>query len=282
MKYDHLVPQNFSLELQFSKRVLHLNSLHYGIWEKNQPLDFENLEVAQKKYTQKILSMVPKGVKKVLDVGAGLGDNAIALSKAGYSVTSISPEIGQRDNFMEITKKYENIKFVHTKFEDFKPEEKYDLILMSESHNYFPTDEGLEKVKNCLNKGGYLLVTGMFRKNGSLVFEEVFGYEEYLSEAKRRGLIVIKDEDVTKDVLPTLEIGQKYLDYYINPGIEVLTDFYKYKYSLKTKLIALFFSKEINLMKDTLQELLPRRFDVKRFKENVYYRFILFKMNKQN
>lgn len=281
MKYDHLVPQNFSLELQLSTRVLHLKSLHYGLWEKNQELDFKNLELAQKRYTKKILSLIPKDVKKILDVGAGIGDNAIALANAGYQVTSISPEIGQRDHFKEIVKKNKGIEFIHTKFEDLSIDEKYELILMSESSNYFPMDIGLEKVKKYLREGGYLLIAGMFRNNEESVYEEVHKYEEYISKAKEKGLSIVSDHDVTQDVIPTLSLGQKYLKYYITPLTEVLSEFYRYAFSFKTWLLKMFFSKELKVLNDTVLELIPRRFDVKRFKEHVSYRFILFKMNKQ-
>lgn len=281
MKYDHLVPKNFSLELEFSTRVLHLKSLHYGLWEENQKLDVENLGIAQKRYTQKILDFIPKDVKKVLDVGAGIGDNAIALAKERYEVTSISPEIGQKEHFEKIIKENKGINFVHSKFEELSIDEKFDLILMSESSNYFPMEIGLKQVKRYLRKGGYLLIAGMFRKNDEDVYEEVHKYEEYVSKAKENGLSVIKDDDVTQQVIPTLELADKYYSYYVNPAIDVLSEFYQYKYSFKTKILKLLFSKEIKVLKDTLFELLPRRFDVERFREHVSYRFILFKMDSE-
>ncbi len=279
MKYDHLVPKNFSLELEFSTRVLHLKSLHYGLWEENQKLDIENLGIAQKRYTQKILDMIPKDVKRVLDVGAGIGDNAIALAKEGYEVTSISPEIGQKEHFEKIIKENKGIKFVHSKFEDLSIDEKFDLILMSESSNYFQMEIGLKQVKRYLRKGGYLLIAGMFRKNDEDVYEEVHRYEEYVSKAKENNISVIKDDDITEQVIPTLELGHNYYTYYVNPAIDVLSEFYQYKYSFKTKILKLLFSKEIKVLKDTLLELLPRRFDVERFREHVSYRFVLFKMD---
>ena len=81
-------------ELYFVAEVLKLSSLHYGYWEVGEAsgrIDLDEVRRAQSLFTDKLLSFIPGSVNTILDVGAGMGDNARALAAAGYRVTAISP-----------------------------------------------------------------------------------------------------------------------------------------------------------------------------------------------
>jgi len=272
------VPQEFSLELQLGTRVLHMNSLHYGLWEGIEEVTLDNLHLAQKKYTDKIVSWIPGSDFKILDVGAGIGDNAMALVKAGHKITSISPEPSQKEVFDEIVKQYKNIKFVQTRFEDYKSEEKFDLVLMSESSNYFGMEEGLQQVRRFLKKGGYLFITGMFRNSSDVVYEEINNLEEFLNKSCEYGLKLVKDEDITDLVLPTLKLGNRAYKLYGEPAIEVFSEFYQKAFPQKLKIMRLFFRKELKLLNDGLFSV-SKRLDPELFKKYVTYRFMIFQID---
>ena len=133
MKYSHLIVDGDSLELEIVVKALGLGSLHYGLWTEEQPLTIDELTHAQKNYTVELLGMCPKGAKSVLDIGAGIGDNAIYLAEKGIQVTSVSPSPSQEKFFQEnILPKYKNITFIRSKFQDLDLDQTFDMVLMSE------------------------------------------------------------------------------------------------------------------------------------------------------
>ncbi|MEW6040271.1 MAG: methyltransferase domain-containing protein, partial [Elusimicrobiota bacterium] len=117
--------------LKFYREIFALESLHFGWWTNGVEPNIENLKKAQENYIEFIMNWIPRGVKKVLDVGCGTGSVALKLSNSGYDVSCLSPDSYQQKIFLEKTKGA--IPFYHTKFEDLKVTDKYDLILMCES-----------------------------------------------------------------------------------------------------------------------------------------------------
>ena len=178
------------LELFFCTEILKLNSLHYGYWEESEKLKEEGTKLtlnclrdAQKKYTDGLIAAIPKNVKSILDVGCGIGDVSRALSKLEYDVTAISPDSNHAKYFENPPLK---LTFLQTKFEDLDIDNKFDLILMSESQNYFPTEIGFRQCATLLSPKGYLLVSGMFRKDSGSEMTEVSNtIEDYEKTAEK-------------------------------------------------------------------------------------------------
>ena len=124
-----------NLELLFVTDVMGLKSLHYGYWDQIKEITLGNVKKAQERYTETLIDIVPAGVKSVLDVGCGIGDNASALAKRGCKVVVISPDANHKKYFDEL--KDPNVTFVQTTLEDFRTNQKFDLMLFSESQTYF-------------------------------------------------------------------------------------------------------------------------------------------------
>lgn len=101
--------------------------------------------------------------QKVLDLMCGYGRHAIALSKAGLSVTAV-------DNLKEYVEEIDNsakqlslpITAIHSGALEFKSSDNFDLALcMGNSLNFFNASDTLSILKNIsqsLNPGGYLLI----------------------------------------------------------------------------------------------------------------------------
>jgi len=209
------------LELAIMTEIFHLRSLHWGHWEEGQELSLEGLRTAQENFTNKLAGLIPKDVKTVLDVGAGIGDVAMAMAKKGLEITSISPDPYHKNHFNEITKEFSNIKFVQSKYEDLDLDQKFDMVLMSESCGYFPIVEGLEQTLRYLKPNGYLIIACMF-KTKEMKDSENYKYfhrlDDYLAEAKKRGLELTYDEDVTNQVTPSLDYTYHLYKDYFGPG----------------------------------------------------------------
>ena len=271
------------LELFFCTEILKLSSLHYGYWEDSEKLTAEGkkltlacLRDAQQKYTDILTEAIPKAVKSILDVGCGIGDVSRALSKLGYDVTAISPDSNHAKYFEN---QLSQLTFLQTKFEDLQIDNKFDLILMSESQNYFPTEIGFRQCASFLSPKGYLLVSGMFRKDsGSEIAEVPNTIYDYAKTAERHGLSLMENVDITQNILPTIDFIDESMKSYVEPSVKMLNQFISSISPVKSWFIKFFFRKQIN---KTLQiyNYYRRRTDPLFFKKNIVYARLLFQYN---
>ena len=141
------------------------NYLHFGYWNEGDDLTLENFQRAQERYLEHLIKFIPQGVKDILDVGCGVGGNALKLKALGYNVVGICPDSYQAQLFKKNTKG--EISFFLTTLENFKTKQQFDLILMSESVQYIPCQKGLRKVSQLLRKKGYLLASDYFKKDNA-------------------------------------------------------------------------------------------------------------------
>jgi len=269
-----LTCDGMNLELLFATEVLKLNSLHYGFWNNDEELTLSNLRKAQERYTVTLLELIPNGVETILDVGCGIGDIALTLAKKGYSVTAISPDKNHKKYFDKYKNK--NISFYNIKFEDIRFEKKFDLILMSESQGNFSPIITFKQCKRYLKKPGYLLVSNIFNRNNKPSLSGVNSTEqEYITQAKEYNLKLVKSIDITKEVLPTLQIAYNAYQEYFLPVLNIFPHFIKKFSPLKYKLVKLFFYKQWKDL-DRIRNYYEERIDPSFFERELSYkRFLL-------
>ena len=270
------------LELFFCTEILKLTSLHYGYWEESEKpkegtkLTLECLRDGQQKYTDMLIEAIPKNVKSILDVGCGIGDVSRALSKLEYDVTAISPDSNHAKYFENQLSK---LTFLQTKFEDLDIDSKFDLILMSESQNYFPTEIGFRQCSTLLLPKGYLLVSGMFRKDSDSEITEVPNtIENYAKTAKKHGLLLIENVDITQNILPTIDFIYESMERYVEPSVTMINQFVSSIAPLKSWFIKFFFRRQIN---KTIQiyNYYRKRTNPLFFEKNIVYARLLFQYN---
>jgi ubiquinone/menaquinone biosynthesis C-methylase UbiE len=196
------------------------------------------------------------------------------MAESGYRVTALSPDKNHKQYFERA--QHPNISFHNLKFEDLHLDEKFDLVLMSESQNYFDADEGFRQCRRFLKDRGHLLVCGMFRHNDSSVFKHVRNIEsEYVAKAARHKLELAKRVDITERVLPTLELANEASREYLAPAYNVVKYYFEHSSPLKLRLFKMFCSKELkNLSK--IYHYYREFFDPALFKERVMYLTLLF------
>lgn len=238
-----------NLELFFVTEVLQLKSLHYGYWADPSAaardiLDLSDIKQAQESYTRELLQIIPGEVQSVLDVGCGIGDNARALLSRGLKVTALSPD-GNHQRYFDAMRE-PNLSFHSGRFEDFQTDEVFDLVLMSESQNYFDAEIGLQQARRYLRAGGYLLIAGMFRKDCSPDFNAIpNGKRDYLDKAAKNGFATLETRDITKHVLPTIQIVNRTRLLHLEPALDLAQRYLRDSMPLKLKLLKLFFRKQI-------------------------------------
>lgn len=95
----------------------------------------------------------------VLDVGSGYGKYSFALAKHVKKVVGIEPfqnafNISLNDN------KFDNVEFHYGMVEDFKTDEKFDLVLSLTTIEHMPNaSESFSRMFSLLKSGGYMYIT---------------------------------------------------------------------------------------------------------------------------
>jgi MPBQ/MSBQ methyltransferase len=185
--------------------------LHYGYWEPipqpGEELNLTRLRVAQEAYAAKLFSFIPEGIKTVLDVGCGIGGNARYLLERGFSIEALAPDAIQEEKFIENTKG--QVPFHLTRFEDFKQNKSYDLVLFSESSQYIAVDDLAQGAAALLNNNGYLLLADMMRRDSEYkegIFSNCHVSQELQVALEKAGFHLVKGEDISKAVAPTIDL----------------------------------------------------------------------------
>ena len=210
------------IELLFCTEVLGLRSLHYGYWDNGEELTLENLRRAQDRFTERLLAVIPAGVRRILDVGCGTGDIARLLAANGFEVTAISPDATVGKTLQQGTN---GITYVNSKFEDLAIDRSFDLILMAESQNYFEARAAFAQCRRYLPAGGHLLVSGIFGR-ADVPRSEFPAFvkntdRDFACEGSRHGFHLRSSEDITTHVLPTLRFCRATFDQYVVPTIRI-------------------------------------------------------------
>ena len=271
---DYISFDNMDLELWICTVLLKLKSLHYGYWSNGESLNLDNLRIAQARYTEELIGNIPEEVRTVLDVGCGIGDNARAMANKGYRVTALSPDKNHKKYFDSAN--HSRIKFYNQEFEDLRASEKFDLVLMSESQNYFDADVGFQQCRRFLNDRGHLLVCGMFRYDDCSAFKHVRNIEsEYIEKAARHKFELTRRVDITERVLPTLQLANEVSREYLAPAYDVLKYYFEHSSPLKLRLVKIFCSKELKNM-SKIYYYYREFFDPALFQKRVKYLTLLF------
>jgi SAM-dependent methyltransferase len=269
------------MELFAVTEILQLKSLHYGYWLPEENLTLENLRLAQGRYTETLLEMLPTDISTILDVGAGMGDNSAALCRCGYSVTALSPDRNHIRYFEKMP--YPQLRFVSSKLEDYKEPGNYDLILMSESQGYFHMDTGFMQSRRLLRPGGYLLVSGMFRQGNDYKLKSTRDYYDFDTEtdykvrAEKYGLHLIHRIDITDETLPTLVMAYGIYCERIIPFIAMMDHYLRSSAGWKWKLLKIAMRKQFRELK-TMKLMYEQRVNPEIFAERARYLRLLFQL----
>jgi 2-polyprenyl-3-methyl-5-hydroxy-6-metoxy-1,4-benzoquinol methylase len=213
---------NTNLELLFCTEVLGLPSLHYGYWLDGEELTLENLRLAQERYTCQIVSSVPCAGQRVLDVGCGTGDIARALAARGHHITAISPDPAHRKM---VDAAAARITYLTSRFEDLDIDQTFDVILMAESQNYLEPSLTFRQSQRYLREGGHLLVSGIFGR-ADVPTADLPSFvgnvdDEFIARARQHGFQLVWSEDITAQVLPTLDFCRETYNRYVAPTIRI-------------------------------------------------------------
>jgi SAM-dependent methyltransferase len=191
------------------KYFLDTEYLHYGLFNDGLAHEVRNINQAQVNYAEFLKHNIPAGVSSILDVGCGSGKFALELSNSGYKVDCVSPGTILTEHARKILGDRSNI--FNAKFENVVTDKKYDMILFSESFQYINMDAAFTNALKFLNPGGHIMICDFFKtdpENKSLLGGG-HKFDEYLEVIKKYPLQKIKEQDITKETSPTVELANK-------------------------------------------------------------------------
>lgn len=252
-KHKHKDTYFNDIALRLGHNLLGLEHLHYGYFRKGLKPDWKSLPAAQDAYVKNLISWIPKDVKKIFDVGCGTGGVAKELVKKKYSLTCLAPDPYLIEKTLENTgRKVKTITDLYENVQDQSPES-FDLVLMSESCQYIKIQEGWEQNQKYLRNGGYVLVADFFRirePDRPGISKSGHPLEEYLNEAKKNGFKLLKKEDITSSVAPTMILYQELILEKVFPVVEALFEVVKRKYPKIYKILRYFMGDKILRLKE--------------------------------
>lgn len=183
-----------------------IEDLHYGLWPDGMAVNLENFKKAQELHSELILGAIPEGTKSVLDVGCGAGKLAQRMLGKGYAVECVSPSSFLTERAREVLGN--GVTINETTFEDFIPKKKYDLVLFSESFQYVNLEKTIPRIAECLNPGGHLLICDFFKipAEGKSPISGGHRIEKVLDGFKAAGFELKKDQDITKETAPNIDL----------------------------------------------------------------------------
>ena len=204
------------LATRFAKFLTGHENLHYGYWQDGVKVCAANLGEAQEAYTQQLLSMVPTGHHRILDIGGGTGETARKFAAAGHEVEIVVPSAFLAERCRAIVG--HSMRVHQTRFEDFYPEGKFDLCVFSESFQYIDLAIALDRAIACLRSGGWILIMDCFRDEDAMILEDGtfgvvgggHGVRRFREALGARPLIIEWDKDITNCVAPSIDLEQEF------------------------------------------------------------------------
>ena len=187
--------------------------LHYGFWTGLE-VCASNLGPAQEEYTRRLLTLLPRKPARILDIGGGTGETAVALEGLGHQVEIVVPGTFLAERCRA---KVSPRTVVHEmRFEEFQADGKFDVCLFAESFQYMKPDQALGRSLSILAPNGIILIADCFRSDeyaNAPQGKRMVGGGSRLSAFRElmddRGLQLIHEEDITQDVAPSIDLERQ-------------------------------------------------------------------------
>jgi 2-polyprenyl-3-methyl-5-hydroxy-6-metoxy-1,4-benzoquinol methylase len=228
------------------KYFLKLDHLHYGYWSNGLKVDIMNVHIAQENYANFLLSHIPESAKKILDVGCGTGQIAKKLIVMGHKVDCVSPShflVGQTRELLG-----DSSHVFECSYEQLQTENRYDVILFSESFQYINIEEGIKKTVKLLKPDGYMLICDIFRKK-TLAKSNISGghpLEVFRNTVSGYPLRLIKDLDITEETSHSIDVLNDTFKKAVHPTIILTQQLLENRYPFASKVIKLVYRKKIS------------------------------------
>lgn len=257
-----------------SRYFLKSQHLHYGYWTGDLEVDIANLAIAQDHYAEFLISHIPKEVIRILDVGCGTGQIAKMLVDMGYQVDGVSPSLYLSEQARQLLGNTGHI--FECFYEELETENRYDLILFSESFQYINPEDAIRQTFGLLNNGGYVLICDIFKKDvpGKSPLPGGHPLRRFYDVVSEYPLEMIEDLDITEQTAPTLDIVNDMLNEVAKPTVDLAQQLLYDRYPIASKFLKFLYRKRINKIN---KKYFNKAKTVENFKKFKSYRLLLYK-----
>ena len=192
---DFLYPLNVFMHILTNEEGGVAN-LHYGFFEEAD----EAISVAQERSTELLLRRLPPPPARLLEVGIGLGTTLARLTRQGYDVEGITPDVKQ----IEVVRSRhgDSVRAHAAAFESFDAQGTYDCIIFQESAQYIDAEQLFSKARDLTS---FVVVLDEFALRPLDTPGALHSRERFLSAAEKNGFRVDEELDVSAKAAPTIE-----------------------------------------------------------------------------
>lgn len=239
--------QDVGLEvgLVLSRFFFRSDHLHYGYWADDVEVKIENLLQAQEAYCDFLIDQIPVTVCSVLDVGCGTGTLAQRLTARGLKVDCVSPS-AFLTNLARQRLNGSGLVF-ESRFEEFQTEQKYDLVLFSESFQYVNLQSVFAKAVPMLSPGGFVLICDFFRKEvpGTSRIGGGHRLSKFNSAVAKSPLRIVQNVDITDRAAPTMDLANDVCVRVLSPIWKTMGNFLDSRYPRTMRVVRWTFRKKL-------------------------------------
>jgi cyclopropane fatty-acyl-phospholipid synthase-like methyltransferase len=186
--------------------------LHYGLWHEDETPSFPTLRVAQERYVDKLISLLPPAPARILDIGGGTGALSERLAGLGYKVEMLTPSAEQVG--IARHRLGDSVRVHQSRFEDLAADGQFDVCLFSESFQYIGLKSAFEQIDKLLVPGGRVVVSDSFRTDAWQRGVRAIGgghrYTDVLDAIAAAGYRIDSNEDVTASTAKSITLDQMF------------------------------------------------------------------------
>ena len=188
----------------FKNKVGDLRFMNYGYAsesDRNAPLTVEFIHQLQSNLYLFLMNQIPLEGKDIIEIGCGRGGGCSLLRSYFKPARVVGTDISGF-NIKKAIKKFKplNIEFRQGDAEKQQfPDDSFDVVINLESSHCYPSKKNFfNNVYSILKPEGYFLYADVFRTE-----ETIIEAERYIKE---KGFVIKKKEDITKNVILSLEL----------------------------------------------------------------------------
>ena len=203
-----------------------------------EQVSFDDLHRAQLRYAEKLAELIDLPDQPVLDAGSGMGGMLGLLRSAGHEVTGLTPDRFQIDH---IRSAYPGIPVLHCRFEDLAADRFLDkfrahfgTVIHSESIQYMQPEGVFAAIGQIMGSNGQWIVADYFRREDGTRESAAahrrarnrsgWRLDAFRARLGEHGFRIVREEDITANVLPTLGFARLLADRIGLPALDFARD----------------------------------------------------------
>jgi SAM-dependent methyltransferase len=238
------------LGLVLTRQLLGVDDLHYGLWTPGLEVSFANITRAQQNYSDMLLGVIagPPRPKRVFDVGCGSGRLLLQLRQRGYDAVGLSPSVSLNADVQIRLEQhgFAGTQVVTSRFEEVDAQAvgQFDVVLFSESFQYINLQRAFENTRQILAPGGRMIICDFFRTDatgdggpGDGAFRGGHWWREFGPTAQAAGFSIVRDEDITAQIAPNLQLLEDILQNRVGPATLSIAGYAQQRYPLLSRMV---------------------------------------------